>query len=438
MLCRLFGAVVALALSVAVSAQAYAGYASIVMDAKTGDVLQEVNADTLNYPASLTKIMTLYVAFDAIKGGRLTLHKAMRVSEHAAAQSPTKLGLRPGQSIKVVDAVFALITKSANDAAVVLAEEIGGTEWEFARMMTAKAAELGMTSTVFRNASGLPDAEQVSTARDLARLSQALIQNHPEYYGYFATQAFSYDGRLLESHNRFMKGYPGADGIKTGFIRASGFNLAGSAVRNGRRLISVVMGGETARWRDLHMAALLDRGFGSEDGSALVASASNENPTAGEGEERPRIIWHTPSAAGIQQAAFTPDAKPTARASDLGVMKVPADPKPTGQAGEIGLIKKGLTRSAAPAAAPEPEPKGGWTIQVGVFAEKDNARKIAEQALDIADLPSSAKIGVSAVKQRGKQVYRARLTGISRSVAIDACKKLEKRKRDCMAFDSDA
>ena len=428
---RFFVAILAVFVWVGTARPSDAGYASIVIDAQTDEVLSQVNADTLNYPASLTKMMTLYIAFDAMKGGRMRLDERLPVSEHAAAQSPTKLGLRAGQTIAAIDAMLGVITKSANDAAVVIAEKIGGSEWEFSRMMTAKAAELGMTHTVFQNASGLPDLNQISSARDLARLSLALIRNHPEYYGYFATQAFSFEGRLIEGHNRFMNAYPGADGLKTGYIRASGFNLAGSAVRDGRRIVAVVLGGETAGWRDMHMATLMDRAFNA-DGSAAALVASAELPASTEEDGALVANAMTPLATPMPPAA--------APKADYAVVRhvQTASFVPSGREVEnmpdIEMVKRAMARSAP---APVEAPKGSWLIQVGVFSDKTSAQKIAQETLGLAGLPSSAKIGILPVKLSGKRLYRARLTGISRVAALEACKKLEKRKRDCMALDSD-
>jgi D-alanyl-D-alanine carboxypeptidase len=237
-------------------------YASIVIDAGTGQVLHEVNADRARYPASLTKMMTLYLVFEAIDAKKLSFDSRLPVSQYASERDPTRLDLKPGEMVAVRDLVLGLITKSANDAAAVLAEGLAGSEGAFAERMTRKAAALGMKDTVFRNASGLPDPEQVSTARDLARLSQALYQDFPHHYWMFATQDFTFRGRHYLNHNRLLKSFAGMDGLKTGFIRASGFNLAASAKRGDRRLIGVVMGGETGPARDKHMASLLENAFG--------------------------------------------------------------------------------------------------------------------------------------------------------------------------------
>ncbi|WP_246527061.1 D-alanyl-D-alanine carboxypeptidase family protein, partial [Plastoroseomonas hellenica] len=263
-------------------------YAAFLQDADTGAVLLAVNADEARYPASLTKMMTLYLAFEALQRGRLAETTRIRVSRHAAGMEPSRLGLRAGSTIRARDAIMALVTKSANDAAVALGEHLaGGSEVAFARMMTRKARALGMANTSFRNASGLPHPAQVTTARDMAVLSRALIRDFPGRYAYFSAARFDWRGQSMPNHNRLLSEYDGADGIKTGYIRASGFNLAASAMRDGRRLVAVVFGGASGVERDQHVMALLDRGFAEigrdapagtmvarRRGPSLVASAS--------------------------------------------------------------------------------------------------------------------------------------------------------------------
>ena len=214
---------------------------AIVVDAESGNVLYESNSGTRTFPASLTKMMTLYLLFEAIEAKQVKLDDMLPVSAHAAVQPATDLGLQPGQRISVEKAILGLIVHSANDVAVVVAEALGGTESQFAVKMTKKARELGMTSTQYQNASGLPDAGQLTNARDMAILARALITRFPGFYPYFATESFTYGGRVYTSHNHVVMNYAGADGLKTGYIRASGYNVATSAVRNGRRIIAVVM-----------------------------------------------------------------------------------------------------------------------------------------------------------------------------------------------------
>ncbi|MBF0186142.1 MAG: D-alanyl-D-alanine carboxypeptidase [Magnetococcales bacterium] len=252
-----------------------ANYADLVMEARTGRILHATEPDELRHPASLTKMMTLYLAFQALKSGQMHLNQMLPVSQNAASQEPSKLGLRPGQQIRVEDALLGLVTKSANDATVVVAEALGGSEEQFARMMTNKARALGMKSTVFRNPSGLPNSEQVTTARDMAILGYALIYHHPQFYPYFSRVGFTYAGIRHNNHNHLMSRYRGMDGIKTGYIRASGFNLVASTVREQTRLIGVVFGGRSAVSRDNKMAVLLDQAFAKvqHEKAARVAEA---------------------------------------------------------------------------------------------------------------------------------------------------------------------
>ena len=235
--------------------------AAIVIDFDTEEVLFEINADTRNYPASLTKIMTLYIVFDYIKKGKLTYDSQLSVSSVAASRSPSKLYLETGSSIKVKDAVNALIIKSANDVATVVAENISGTEKEFAILMTSYAKNLGMNNTTFKNASGLPNRAQLTTARDIAKLSHALISNFPDEYKLFNQTKFSYKGKTYKTHNKLMLSYKGADGIKTGYIKASGFQLAFSAVRDNKRLIGILFGGDTGNQRNKSLKIIMDKEF---------------------------------------------------------------------------------------------------------------------------------------------------------------------------------
>lgn len=233
------------------------GYSALVIDANSGAVLHATNADAMRHPASLTKVMTLFMLFERLDAGKLTLESQLRVSEHAADQAPTKLGLREGGSISVEDAIKGMVTRSANDAAVVVAEHLAGSEEEFARQMTRRARSLGMTGTVYRNASGLPDSAQVTTARDQAILGRAIQERFPRYYRYFSTRTFTYRGQQISNHNKLLGRVEGVDGIKTGYIRASGFNLITSVRRNGRHVVAVVLGGASAAARDASMRQLL-------------------------------------------------------------------------------------------------------------------------------------------------------------------------------------
>ncbi len=258
------GAVLALAVAAPSLANAQIGssrYSSIIIDNGSGRVMEAANADSLRYPASLTKLMTLYMAFEALKSHRVTLGQSVPVSGHAASMEPSKLGLLPGTYFTVSDAILAIVTKSANDAACALGELLGGDEDRFGQAMTLRARALGMTNSTFRNASGLPDPEQTTTARDLALLTHHLVQDFPEYYHYFSEPVFYFHGRAIPNHDHMLQSYPGADGLKTGYTQAAGRNLVTSALRGEVRLIGVVMGARSNTERDLHMASLLDDGF---------------------------------------------------------------------------------------------------------------------------------------------------------------------------------
>lgn len=241
-------------------------YSALVMEIESDRVLYEQNADEIRHPASLTKMMTLYLVFEALEQGRASLHDTLYASSYSASRSPSRIGLRPGDPLTVEEGILALVTCSANDAAATLGEGLAGSEPAFAAMMTRKARELGMSQTVFRNASGLPDPEQVTTARDMYRLGKALLKHFPQYYPYFSTSRFQYRGRSFHNHNHLLENYYGADGIKTGFVNASGFNLVASARRNGVRLVGVVFGGNSSFRRDAHMRDILDDGFAQIEG----------------------------------------------------------------------------------------------------------------------------------------------------------------------------
>lgn len=243
-------------------------YAVLVMDADTNEILHARNADDTRYPASLTKVMTLYLLFDAINAGDVSLSDTMTVSRNAAAQPPSNLKLKAGSKIRVEDAILALVTKSANDVAVVVAEHLGGTEKKFAAMMTDKARDLGLMNTAFKNASGLPNTAQVSTAYDLALLGDALLEQHGQYYHYFQNKDFSWGRLVYKNHNDLIGKVDGVDGIKTGFTRASGFNLMTSAERDGHRVIAVMLGGATAKSRNDHVEALVEAAFATLSGPA--------------------------------------------------------------------------------------------------------------------------------------------------------------------------
>ena len=255
------------------------------MDADSGMILSQRYADKTLHPASLTKMMTLLMVFEALDRGDIRKNNRIRMSKRAASMVPSKLGLPAGSSIKIEDAVYALVTKSANDVAVAVAEHIGGSESKFAAMMTARARTIGMNKTRFRNASGLHNKYQVSSARDMAKLARYILQRYPHYYRYFSTKSFTYRGKTYRSHNRLMSSYKGMDGFKTGYINASGFNLVASANQNGRRLIGVVFGGRTSKSRNAHMAEILDAGFSKASRTRIARVKTPPKPMPKPGSE---------------------------------------------------------------------------------------------------------------------------------------------------------
>ncbi|MFL7905224.1 D-alanyl-D-alanine carboxypeptidase family protein [Azospirillum argentinense] len=400
----LCGALAVLAVTILAPLPALAAkYAAIVVDARTGEVLHEENADTLTYPASLTKMMTLYLTFDALDEGRLRLDQALPVSAWAEAQSPTKLGLRAGKTLRVEQAILGLVTKSANDASVVLAEALGGSEAKFAEMMTRKARELGMRNTVFRNSNGLPNMQQVTTARDFSILSRAMLSDHSRYYPYFSRRAFVYGGRSLNNHNRLMSRYEGMDGIKTGYTVASGFNLAASAVRDGRRLVAVVLGGKSAASRDARMEAILDKAFdkpsrGSE--APVVARAGDE--------DAPRAT-----------AKGRPPAKPETIAQLASTVSTPAAVRPPARARD----EDGDTKADG----------SKWGVQVGAFSTREASNRALTQATKQAPfLLRAAKPAVTPVKANGSTVYRARMVGLDERTARKVCSELTRNGHRCV------
>lgn len=304
-------------------------FAAFVMNAGTGEIFLSTNPDRRLHPASLTKMMTLYMTFRAIERGDLTLSSRLSVSAHAAVQPPSKLGLSAGSTITVEDAILSLVVVSANDAAVVLGEALGGSESEFARMMTAEAQAIGMTRTVFRNASGLPDDRQVSTARDMAILARALIIDYASYYPYFATETMRFRGRTYETHNAVIARVRGGDGLKTGYIRASGYNLVGSAIRGDTRFIAVLFGGRTIEDRNDRVVAMLDAAFAADGGTGSYVEVTRPEPPAV--VLRPLVVAASPlvDTVGSGRAPFMPPF-PLRRPGGAAAVA-------TGVAGSIGV-----------------------------------------------------------------------------------------------------
>jgi D-alanyl-D-alanine carboxypeptidase len=390
--CKTILTAVFAALLLAAPAVAREKNASMVIDADTGEVLHASNVDSRTYPASLTKMMTLYLLFDDLESGKVHLSDRMPVSKHAAVQAPSKLGLMPKHSVTLEDAMLGLVTKSANDAAVVIAEYLAGSEPAFAQRMTRKAHELGMNKTTFKNANGLPNAEQMTTARDMATLARALIHNHAKHYHYFSTREFTYKGQVIPNHNHLLDSYDGADGIKTGYIDASGFNLVASAKRDGRRLIGVVFGGQTAGARDRLMARLLDAGFERTPGSSGVELA--ELPEQADADELPAKVL-----------------KAMAR-------------------GKVAIAKAAAAQKEAAGDAED-----DWAIELGAFSQSTKARQLADATMaKLGKLASDGEATATGLKKGRQLVYHARITGLSRDDARQACHALAKHHHNCKAL----
>ena len=419
--------------------------ASIVVDAETGTVLYESNSRAQTYPASLTKMMTLYLLFEAIESKRFGIDDDLAVSERAANQPPTDLRLQAGATITVRKAIQAIVVQSANDVAVTIAEAVGGSEDKFARLMTKTAKQLGMKQTVFKNASGLPDSGQLTTARDMAILARALMSRFPDYYEFFNTQSFRYNGRTYQTHNRVLKNYPGADGLKTGYTRASGYNLATSAERNGHRLIGIVLGGKSARGRDAQMMSLLDEGFVLADSGAM--SVATSLPSA----QRPaeKEVKPAPADLGVS-IAMIPPVKPAYEIDNPNAVSLDslvAQVVPTAEAeGDGGIIAEALAAPAptqvalvVPAPAPAKAADSGkvtWGIQVGAFTAEQPAAKAAAVATEKAPkLLKGTRVAVDEITgEDGNKLFRARLIGLGEQDARKACTELQNQSMPCMAF----
>ena len=379
-------ALAVLLLAAALPARAQIGserYASIVIEARSGAVISAANAEELRHPASLTKMMTIYLAFEAMRQGRVGPNDLITVSPAAAAEPPSKLGLVAGSRLTVQQAVMALITKSANDASTALAEHLGGSEARFAQMMTQRARQLGMPDTVFRNAHGLPDRAQVTTARDMATLGRRLFLDFPNEYKLFSAANFAYRGRTHYNHNRLLASYEGADGIKTGYINDSGFNLVASAERENIRLVAVVFGGASGRERDAHIADLMDRGFTRMD----VREA--------------RRGIQAPSLVSRAHAATVAPARPPA------------------------------TR-AQPLSRPAVAQARGWGVQVGAYPARADAERAAAQAA--RGMGQGAKARVDEANAGRGKVYRARVGNLTQAQAQNACAAMARRRAACLTL----
>lgn len=428
-------------------------YAAIVVDAASGEVLFSRFADARRYPASITKVMTLYLAFEALESGKVSLNDTLTVSPRAASQPPSKLGLAAGQTISLDDAMRATAVRSANDMAVVIAEHIGGSEGRFTQMMTEKARELGMEQTRFTTANGLPDTRQATTARDLSVLSRAVMRDYPQYYRYLGLHDWFYKGRDYRNTNGLLATGRGYDGIKTGFTNASGYNLAASSVRDGKRIITIVMGGRSTASRNAHVAELMDtgfevqrkraqgehiqvaqayfeqRGYGvSSEPAAPVAYASISNDN-GEGSNSPTEVAYVsgpPPRSLPTEVTPPPSAR---RAENRPPENLTAALNGGAAAPAPAPARAAPTRTAA-AKAP-PAPAGRWTVQVGAFREESVAR---DWLNDVSRRFNSQFTNAQRDVQTANGWYRSRFTGMTQQAAESACAALSERRVTCMVI----
>ena len=379
-------------------------YASIVVDADTLEIIHARQIDELRYPASLTKVMTLYLTFDALNAGTLKLDEPVLVSANAARTPPSKLGLRAGQTITVENLIQAIAVKSANDAAVVMAERLAGSEEAFAQQMTAKARQLGMMKTTFKTANGLPHPNQKTSARDMAKLASNVLNHHRRYYHYFGQERFRYGGRTYKNTNGLLHWLNGVDGFKTGFTNDSGYNLIVSAQRDGRRLIAVVLGGASGASRNSHMQDLIERGF-DVMGVQPVASLP---PVTVKREPVPK--------RGAPQIASTPRVTEAVRLRGR-------DKKPV-------IISNDQSLRIS-----EFETDKSWGVQVGAFLKEAEAK---EQISAIGGLSvlSKARPHIRPQVRNGQTLYRARFEGLSVKDAQNACKALAKLSSGCLIIAS--
>nr|WP_280778353.1 D-alanyl-D-alanine carboxypeptidase [Rhizobium sp. SG_E_25_P2] len=445
--------------------------ASIVIDARNGKVMHQEDPDGLRYPASLTKMMTLYMVFDALESGRISLRTKITMSKHAASQSPTKLGIGAGRSFTVEQGILSLVTLSANDCATAFAEFLGGSEPRFGKMMTAKARGLGMSRTIYVNANGLPDSRQVTTARDQARLSLALRKHFPQYYGYFQTRSFTYGKRVIGNHNRLLGVVRGVDGIKTGFTRAAGFNLATSAKIDGRSIVAVVLGSPSGGARNAKMRRLVEANLPKAsrkgDGEAFVSMASKnavdtayatpsaksapamEVASADHSLDLPHKgpvpqARYDDGAQGQELQADAADTVPVIRAKTVKITKTASLDSAVG-APDTGSLAEIPERPVAEtpkvdsvttaSTAPSESYGKGWVIQVGTASERQEAMNILDRVKDKGGRALRAATPFAmAFSNGGAQVYRARFGGFAdQSAAVNACKALKRKGVGCWA-----
>ena len=433
---------------------AAAPYAAIVIDARDGKVLHSRKADKRLHPASLTKMMTLYMAFEAVRDGRLRLDQKVRVSKHAAYQVPSKIGLKPGRRYTIRDLIRATAVKSANDAAVALAEAMAKSEADFAKAMTLRARRLGMKNTTFRNASGLTHSKQRSTARDMALLGRALFYDFPEYYNLFGRKKTRAAGKtILATNRRHLQSYRGADGIKTGYTRAAGYNLVSSAKRGSKRVIAVVFGGKSSRSRNARIAQLLDLGFSRAPKHVKVVKPSraavrvSPPPVLRPGRTAP-AVEPTPSLMARAGAGVADALVPAAHAAPhplAGTKHAPAKSRAPylrpGRETPVLLAAPQLRPGRNIPAAREKPKKTAWAVQLGVFAKEETAiAELASAALsNINGLDTAGReISATRLSNTGKDAFRAQLTGFDEAAALRACEAIKARGGDCLPIGPDS
>jgi D-alanyl-D-alanine carboxypeptidase len=409
-----------------------AQYSAIVMDMRDGTVLYESNADRRQQPASLTKMMTLYLAFEAVQNGQLTLDQKVRVSRHAARQSPSKLYLKKGQWVSIRSLIRASAIKSANDAAVALAEAVGGSEKAFARLMTAKARQFGMTNTTFRNATGFTAPGHLSTARDMAVLGRHLFFDFPQYYNLFSRKNTYAAGKRIWTHNRLLASYRGADGIKTGYTRAAGYNLVASAHRGSKRIVATLLGGKSSRWRNARMVKLLDKGF-ARAGARVASVPPHARRLAVARAPLPPAKPGTPATGlevlarmlGSQAVAATP--LPISRLAPLYAVAPPARPGRDAAAPETEISAGHM---------PGPLPRPGWAVQLGEFENRAIAvARVTEVTLGDVEVLASAAPVIDVIRGRkGTSLYRVRFVGLAPDDASHACRTLKADGRACVTL----
>ncbi|MDH3666680.1 MAG: D-alanyl-D-alanine carboxypeptidase [Paracoccaceae bacterium] len=428
----LFAAVLGLALGLGFGATpaGAAQYSAIVLDMRDGTVLFESNADRRQSPASLTKMMTLYLAFEAVEGGQLSLDQKVRVSRHASRQPPSKLYLKAGQRVTIRSLIRATAVKSANDAAVALAEAIGGSEKAFARMMTARARQLGMRNTTFRNASGLTARGHLSTARDMAIMGRHLFFDFPDYYNIFKRKVDRAAGKRIYSTNRrLLSSYRGADGIKTGYTRAAGYTLVASARRGSKRVVAALFGGKSSRWRNARMAKLLDKGFSHAATRVAMVAPRAQNPAVAAAPlPPPRPGTNAGAFAVLAQAlssqavAATPES--TSRYAPLYTVLPPTRP------GEDGAD---AVSAALLGNQPAPVPRPRWSVALGEFSRRAVAvARLTEIAMRDDTPLSAADPVIDVIGNGGAKRYRVRFIGLAQQDANKACVELHARGRDCV------